>query len=310
MDYRAALAGILFVFSSLFIIGCVGGEGHPPPDWAEAQGTSLAWIQSQSPTYAFDGISSSLKSFGYTSSPPCWNVTYAFQSAHAGYGNRSGLMLAEVITSHNTAIQVCNGTVTSAITDGAFDEMGARPLAPAANDSDATQIANPASVHCIRQGGTLVIRSDASGEVGYCTLPDGTLCEEWAFLRGECPAVASGAGNKTYVHTTPNCVINFMCIQGTVPFSDEKGCGCEPVPEMSAELCNASGGHWAQVVIDIRQACMDRGETNCPYVPAYLAQVCKCGGIAGFQCPAGYACTDYRPSPTTPDAMGTCALVK
>lgn len=41
-------------------------------------------------------------------------------------------------------------------------------------------IANPASVYCIQQGGTLEIVKDADGnEVGYCKLPDGRLVEEW-----------------------------------------------------------------------------------------------------------------------------------
>jgi len=46
---------------------------------------------------------------------------------------------------------------------------------------------NPASVHCEEVGGTLDIRTDASGgQVGYCVFPDKTECEEWALLRNEC----------------------------------------------------------------------------------------------------------------------------
>ena len=33
---------------------------------------------------------------------------------------------------------------------------------------------------------------------------------------------------------------------------------------------------------------------------------CDCGGIAGWSCPANQECGDMKPSPTTPDAMGTC----
>lgn len=33
---------------------------------------------------------------------------------------------------------------------------------------------------------------------------------------------------------------------------------------------------------------------------------CLCGGIAGWSCPADQTCEDYGPTPTTPDAMGTC----
>ena len=48
-------------------------------------------------------------------------------------------------------------------------------------------LANPASVYCGEQGGTLDIRKDASGgEVGYCQFDDGSECEEWSYFRGEC----------------------------------------------------------------------------------------------------------------------------
>ncbi|NPV63656.1 MAG: DUF333 domain-containing protein [Methanotrichaceae archaeon] len=47
-------------------------------------------------------------------------------------------------------------------------------------------LANPASVYCERQGGRLEIRQTPEGEIGYCILPDGTVCEEWAFYRGDC----------------------------------------------------------------------------------------------------------------------------
>jgi uncharacterized protein YpmS len=33
--------------------------------------------------------------------------------------------------------------------------------------------------------------------------------------------------NKTYIKNESNCVINFLCIQGKVAFSDSCGCGCK-----------------------------------------------------------------------------------
>jgi len=47
-------------------------------------------------------------------------------------------------------------------------------------------LANPASVFCEENGGTLEIRDEADGQVGYCVFPDGSECEEWAYYRGEC----------------------------------------------------------------------------------------------------------------------------
>ena len=48
-------------------------------------------------------------------------------------------------------------------------------------------LANPASAFCIEKGGTLDIRDEAGGQVGYCTLPDGRVIEEWALFRTEGP---------------------------------------------------------------------------------------------------------------------------
>lgn len=48
------------------------------------------------------------------------------------------------------------------------------------------QLANPASVFCEENGGTLEIRDTAEGQVGFCLFEDGSECEEWAFYRGEC----------------------------------------------------------------------------------------------------------------------------
>ncbi len=47
-------------------------------------------------------------------------------------------------------------------------------------------LANPASVHCIDEGGRLEMRTDANGTYGVCVFPNGVECEEWAFFRGEC----------------------------------------------------------------------------------------------------------------------------
>jgi putative hemolysin len=51
-----------------------------------------------------------------------------------------------------------------------------------------TQLANPASQNCMKQGGTLKIeRRPDGGQYGVCIFTDNYQCEEWALLRGECP---------------------------------------------------------------------------------------------------------------------------
>ena len=50
-------------------------------------------------------------------------------------------------------------------------------------------MANPASVYCEENGGTLEIRTDADGgQFGMCLFDDGSECEEWAFFSGTCGA--------------------------------------------------------------------------------------------------------------------------
>ncbi|MEN9802324.1 MAG: hypothetical protein RLZ37_1449 [Actinomycetota bacterium] len=58
---------------------------------------------------------------------------------------------------------------------------------PTSDSGDSTQIANPASEFCVEQGGTLEIVDEADGQVGYCTLPDGTRVEEWEYYRSQNP---------------------------------------------------------------------------------------------------------------------------
>ena len=49
---------------------------------------------------------------------------------------------------------------------------------------------NPASVHCIDQGGISKMEKDALGNTyGVCVFKDNRQCEQWALFRGECPVI-------------------------------------------------------------------------------------------------------------------------
>ncbi len=52
---------------------------------------------------------------------------------------------------------------------------------------ESSEIANPASEFCEKNGGSLLIVNEPDGQKGICTLKDGTKCDEWAYYRGECP---------------------------------------------------------------------------------------------------------------------------
>ena len=61
-------------------------------------------------------------------------------------------------------------------------------------------MANPASVNCAKQGGTLKIEEHGDGgQYGVCYFEDNRQCEEWALLRGDCPV----GGVKVTGYVTP-----------------------------------------------------------------------------------------------------------
>ncbi|OBQ69935.1 putative hemolysin [Mesorhizobium erdmanii] len=67
---------------------------------------------------------------------------------------------------------------------GALVLISLMPIDVGAAATKPVAMANPASVHCGEIGGRLVIRKDRAGnEYGFCRLPKGRLCEEWALFR-------------------------------------------------------------------------------------------------------------------------------
>ncbi|HII99270.1 MAG TPA: DUF333 domain-containing protein [Methanoregula sp.] len=87
-----------------------------------------------------------------------------------------------------------------------FRNEGCNPgVAAAATTAAMAGLANPASVYCGDVGGTLEIKTDATGgQYGMCTFTNGTSCEEWALFRGEgCTGGVNGAaGEKKMVTFT------------------------------------------------------------------------------------------------------------
>jgi putative hemolysin len=84
-------------------------------------------------------------------------------------------------------------------------------LEPKLPDEDAssspTGLANPASVYCIKNGGTVDIMAGwDSGQIGICTFPNGNQCEEWAMMRGDCP-VGGVAILRTWDAAEAHCAI-------------------------------------------------------------------------------------------------------
>ncbi len=76
------------------------------------------------------------------------------------------------------------------------------------------QIANPASVYCKDNGGTFKINETPEGQQGLCVLKDGTVCDEWQYFRGECPAgVARKCSAKEKQQVV--CTMEYMPVCGS-----------------------------------------------------------------------------------------------
>jgi hypothetical protein len=74
-----------------------------------------------SETYKFDGFELKHKETIIARCPYCWLFKFEFKSKHAGYGDRTGKILVQVITPHTASIVVQEGKVSSAILDGKWD---------------------------------------------------------------------------------------------------------------------------------------------------------------------------------------------
>lgn len=81
------------------------------------------WIVNNSPTYKFDGDNLQFESSKTIIEDTKYIFTFSFDSAMAGYGDRSDQMLAQVITYHTMEVIVDKGEVISAITDDVYDEI-------------------------------------------------------------------------------------------------------------------------------------------------------------------------------------------
>jgi hypothetical protein len=82
------------------------------------------WIR-EAPTYKYDGSGLKFVSYVQQESYPVRHVlNYRFTSSHAGYGNRSGAVTAQVITEHTIKVTIVDGNIESAVIDGKWDETG------------------------------------------------------------------------------------------------------------------------------------------------------------------------------------------
>jgi hypothetical protein len=78
-----------------------------------------------SPTFTYDGMEETLELTETLTlrCPACWAFIFEFDSRHAGYGDRTGMVLAEVITHHEAVITLDRGEIVSAVIDEKWDML-------------------------------------------------------------------------------------------------------------------------------------------------------------------------------------------
>jgi hypothetical protein len=95
---------------------------------SEAEELAIYWLNN-APTFRFDGIEGTMRiinSVILESYPEQYVITIAFKCSHPGYGDRSDLILAQVITEHTAVVVVSSGEVQNAVIDGEWDELNKR----------------------------------------------------------------------------------------------------------------------------------------------------------------------------------------
>ncbi len=124
-----------------------------------------------------------------------------------------------------------------------------------------TGMANPASVYCEDNGGTLEIREGEGGQYGVCMFPGGVQCEEWAFFRGECNATS-----PTYCDSTADCACGVQketrqCFYGNKDYVD--------TAQQCPDFCNGIAAHLEIVCSEHKciqvqkDRCKQYGVDNC-----------------------------------------------
>jgi hypothetical protein len=94
----------------------------------EAEELAIEFIES-SPTFSFDGVPGSIEIIDVVAAesyPVQYFITVAFECSHAGYGDRTGQVFAQVITRHVMRLNISDGQVLSAVIDGKWDELNQR----------------------------------------------------------------------------------------------------------------------------------------------------------------------------------------
>jgi len=170
------------------------------------------------PAYAFGGFELAYGGATPGDCASCWSFVFDFKSTRAGY---DGLGMEEpVATAHRAMVTVEDGQITRAVLDDYWDMLKDSPLngqAPGTGDEPPLQMPNPAAAYCEQAGGSTRNVETPEGQAGFCDLPDGRSCDEWALFRSngtECTGPPVSAGQFCGVSTNGSCMNSDGCRAG------------------------------------------------------------------------------------------------
>jgi hypothetical protein len=127
---------VVIIVGTLLTAGCItpGTDGEVTE--TESKELARAFVENSS-TYQFDGFDLAYNQTTVLRCPYCWTFVFDFTSRQAGYGDRTGQVLAQVITPHTAEVTVINGTITSAVLDGQRDMLTQTPVSDYENPAEA-----------------------------------------------------------------------------------------------------------------------------------------------------------------------------
>jgi hypothetical protein len=121
MDKTLVIFGALLVISLLLGAGMVVTSASNAGFTKESAVKSASDFLTREATYKFDGMQGTMTADAQKVGD-VYVVTADFTSRQAGFGDRTGMMMADVLTTHKCVITVDqNSKIISAIMDGQWD---------------------------------------------------------------------------------------------------------------------------------------------------------------------------------------------
>jgi len=95
---------------------------------SDSEKVARDFVQNEA-TFRFDGIADTLKLTNTAKlASSSWEFTYQYDCRQPGYGDRTGQILAQVITPHEAKVTVADGRVTKGVLDGKWDMLAQQPV--------------------------------------------------------------------------------------------------------------------------------------------------------------------------------------